>query len=70
MQVTQSLGQVRGDELAQKVLRVRVHVWRVLDPGLEDVLVYLHGRTAVPEGRESAEHFVDEDTQRPPIAGK
>jgi hypothetical protein len=66
VEVAEALGQVGGDELLQQVVGVRVDVWRVLDPRLEDVFVDLHGRAAVPEGREAAQHFEDEDAERPP----
>jgi hypothetical protein len=63
VEIAESLGQVRGDELLQQIVRVWVDVWRILDPRLEDVFVDLHGRAAVPEGREAAEHLEDEDAE-------
>lgn len=63
VEVAQALGQVRGDELLEQVVRIGVDVGRVLDPRLEDVLVNLHRRAAVPEGGEAAEHFKDEDAE-------
>ena len=66
VQVAKSLSQIRGDELLEQVMRVGVDVGRVFDPRFEDVFVNLHGRAAVPEGGEAAEHFEDEDAERPP----
>jgi hypothetical protein len=63
VQVAESLGEVGCDELLQEVVRVGVDVWRVLYARLEDVFVDLHGRAAVPEGGESAQHFEDEDAE-------
>jgi hypothetical protein len=51
------------DELREQVLGVRVDVRRVLDSPFEDVLVNLQWRASIPEGRESAEHFEDENTE-------
>jgi hypothetical protein len=66
VEVAEPLGEVRRDELLQQVVGVGVDVWRVLDPRLEDVFVDLHGRAAVPEGREAAQHLEDEDAEGPP----
>ena len=45
------------DESLKKILSVRIEVRRVLYFPLENVLVYLHWRSTVPEGRETAKHF-------------
>lgn len=66
-QVAETLGQVGGDEAGEQVLRVRVDVGRVFDAAFEDVFVDFHGRAAVPEGGEAAQHFEDEDAERPPV---
>lgn len=63
VQVAQPLGQIRRDELLQEVVGVGVDVGRVLYSRLENVFVDLHGRAAVPKGREAAQHFEDEDAQ-------
>lgn len=67
MQVTQTLGKVCGDELRKKVDGVRVQVRRILYSSAQDVLVDPNWRTAIPEGRESAQHFEDQDSERPPL---
>lgn len=66
VQVTQSFGQVVRDQLNQEILCIVVNVRRVLDSSLEDILVDLNGRATVPEWRETAQHFEDQDTKRPP----
>lgn len=63
VQVAESLGQIGRDELLQQVMGVGVDVGRILDARLEDVFVDLHGRAAVPEGREAAQHLEDEDAK-------
>jgi hypothetical protein len=63
VQIAQALGQVGGDEFLQQVVRVWVDVGWVFDARLEDVFVNLHGRAAVPEGREAAQHLEDEDAE-------
>ena len=67
VQVPQPLRQVRRDQPLEQVLRVRVDVRGVLDFSPQDVLVDLHRRPAVPEGRVAAQHFVDQDAQGPPF---
>ena len=42
-------------------------IWWVFDAAFEDVFVDFHGRAAVPEGGEAAEHFEDEDAKGPPV---
>lgn len=66
VQVTKTLGQIVGDELAQKILSIGVDVWRVLDSSAKNVLVNLERTARVPERCETAKHFEDEDTERPP----
>jgi hypothetical protein len=63
VQVTQTLSQVVCDELGEKVLCVRMDVRRILHAALEDVFVNLKWRAGVPKGRETTEHFEDENTQ-------
>jgi hypothetical protein len=67
VQVSETLGQVVGDEFAQQILSVRVDVGRVLYSAAKNVFVNLEGTARVPEGCETAEHFEDEDTERPPV---
>jgi hypothetical protein len=67
VQVSETLGQVVGDEFAQQILSVRVDVGRVLYSSAKNVFVNLEGTARVPEGCEPAEHFEDEDTERPPV---
>lgn len=66
VQVTKTLGQIVGDELAQEILSIGVDVWRVLDSSTKNILVNLEGTARVPERCETAKHFEDEDTERPP----
>lgn len=66
VKIAQSFGQVWCDELLQQVMCVGMDVRRVFYSRLENVFVDFHGRAAVPEGRETAEHFEDEDAKRPP----
>lgn len=67
VQVSKTLGQVVGDEFAQKILSVWVDVGRVLDSSTKNVFVNLEGTARVPERCETTEHFEDEDTERPPV---
>jgi hypothetical protein len=67
VQVSKTLGQVVGDEFAQQILSIRVDVGRVLDSAAKDVFINLEGTARVPEGSETAEHFEDEDSERPPV---
>ena len=62
VQVAQALGEVGGDELLEQIVCIGMDVGRVLDSRLEDVFVDLHGRAAIPEGGETAQHFEDKDT--------
>ncbi len=66
MQVAQSLGQVICDELNQKILCISMDVGRILDSAFQDVLVDLDGRASVPEWGEAAQHFEDQNAERPP----
>ena len=68
VQVAKALGEIRSDELLQQIVRIGVDVGRVFDPRLENVLVDFHRRSAIPKGRKAAEHFEDEDAERPPVA--
>ena len=67
MQITQSLSEVRSDELRKKINGIRVQVWRVLYPSAQDILVDLDGRSTVPKRRESTQHFENQDSERPPF---
>lgn len=70
VQVTQTLGQVCGDQLRKEVNGIGVQVWRILDFSAEDVLVDLDRRAAVPERRKPAQHFENQNTQRPPSSSQ
>ncbi len=70
VKIAEALGEVRSDELLEQVMSIWVDVRRVLDSRLEDIFVDFHWRTAIPEGREAAEHFKDENAKRPPGKGK
>ena len=67
MQVTQTLGKVCGDELRKKVDGVRMQVWWVLYSSAQDILINLNWRAAIPEGREPAQHFENQNPERPPV---
>lgn len=67
VQVSKTLGQIVGDEFAQKILSVGMDVRRVLDSATKNVFVNLEGTARVPERCETAQHFEDEDTERPPV---
>jgi len=69
VQVTEALREVGGDELLQKILRVRVDIRRILYSALENVLVDLHRRTAIPKRGKAAQHLEDQNTQGPPVDG-
>jgi len=69
MQVAQSLGQIGGDQLNQKILGIVMNVGWIFDPSSENILVNLDRRAAVPERREATKHLKNQDAQGPPKPG-
>jgi hypothetical protein len=58
---------VRCDELREQIDGVWVHIRGKLDLPSQNVLVYLDRGATVPERGEPAQHFKDENSQRPPL---
>jgi hypothetical protein len=66
VEIAKSLSQIGCNEFLKQVLRIGVDVRRVLDPPFQNVFVDLHRRATIPEGRETTQHFKDQDAEGPP----